>query len=81
MAQDIATVAAARARAVHREIGWDTSKANVDGGTIAIGNPVGVSGCRILVPLLHEMQRRNASKGIASLCIEGGMGVVLAVER
>ena len=72
---------AAQACAVHREMGWDTSKVNVNGGAIAIGHPIGASGCRILVTLLHEMQRRNARKGIASLCIGGGMGVALTVER
>jgi acetyl-CoA C-acetyltransferase len=72
---------AAQACAVHQEMGWDTSKVNVNGGAIAIGHPIGASGCRILVTLLHEMQRRNASKGIASLCIGGGMGVALTVER
>ena len=72
---------AAQACAVHQEMGWDTSKVNVNGGAIAIGHPIGASGCRILVTLLHEMQRRNAKKGIASLCIGGGMGVALAVER
>ena len=72
---------AAQACAVHKEMGWDTSKVNVNGGAIAIGHPIGASGCRILVTLLHEMQRRNARKGIASLCIGGGMGVALTVER
>jgi len=72
---------AAQACAVHKEMGWDTSKVNVNGGAIAIGHPIGASGCRILVTLLHEMQRRNAKKGIASLCIGGGMGVALTVER
>ncbi len=72
---------AAQACAVHKEMGWDTSKVNVNGGAIAIGHPIGASGCRILVTLLHEMQRRNAKKGIASLCIGGGMGVALCVER
>jgi len=66
---------------VHQEMGWDTSKVNVNGGAIAIGHPIGASGCRILVTLLHEMQRRDAKKGIASLCIGGGMGVALTVER
>jgi acetyl-CoA C-acetyltransferase len=66
---------------VHKEMGWDTSKVNVNGGAIAIGHPIGASGCRILVTLLHEMQKRNAKKGIASLCIGGGMGVALTVER
>ncbi len=72
---------AAQACAVHQEMGWDTSKVNVNGGAIAIGHPIGASGCRILVTLLHEMQKRNAKKGIASLCIGGGMGVALTVER
>ncbi|WKB53532.1 acetyl-CoA C-acetyltransferase [Eleftheria terrae] len=72
---------AAQACAVHKEMGWDTSKVNVNGGAIAIGHPIGASGCRILVTLLHEMQRRDAKKGIASLCIGGGMGVALTVER
>jgi acetyl-CoA C-acetyltransferase len=72
---------AAQACAVHNEMGWDTSKVNVNGGAIAIGHPIGASGCRILVTLLHEMQRRGAKKGIASLCIGGGMGVALTVER
>jgi acetyl-CoA C-acetyltransferase len=72
---------AAQACAVNAEMGWDVSKVNVNGGAIAIGHPIGASGCRILVTLLHEMQRRNAKKGIASLCIGGGMGVALTVER
>ena len=72
---------AAQACAVNNEMGWDTSKINVNGGAIAIGHPIGASGARILVTLLHEMQRRNAKKGIASLCIGGGMGVALTVER
>ncbi|WP_119153973.1 acetyl-CoA C-acetyltransferase [Caldimonas tepidiphila] len=72
---------AAQACAVHQEMGWDTSKVNVNGGAIAIGHPIGASGCRILVTLLHEMQRRDAKKGIASLCIGGGMGVALTLER
>ncbi|MDR2852749.1 MAG: acetyl-CoA C-acetyltransferase [Burkholderiaceae bacterium] len=72
---------AAQACAVNKEMGWDTSKINVNGGAIAIGHPIGASGCRILVTLLHEMQRRDAKKGIASLCIGGGMGVALTVER
>ena len=72
---------AAQACAVHQEMGWDTSKVNVNGGAIAIGHPIGASGCRILVTLLHEMQRRDAKKGLASLCIGGGMGVALTVER
>jgi acetyl-CoA C-acetyltransferase len=72
---------AAQACAVHQEMGWDTSKVNVNGGAIAIGHPIGASGCRILVTLLHEMIKRDAKKGIASLCIGGGMGVALTVER
>ena len=72
---------AAQACAVNQEMGWDTSKINVNGGAIAIGHPIGASGCRILVTLLHEMQKRNAKKGIASLCIGGGMGVALTIER
>ena len=72
---------AAQACAVHKEMGWDTSKVNVNGGAIAIGHPIGASGCRILVTLLHEMQKRDAKKGIASLCIGGGMGVALTIER
>jgi len=72
---------AAQACAVHKEMGWDTSKVNVNGGAIAIGHPIGASGCRILVTLLHEMAKRDAKKGIASLCIGGGMGVALTVER
>jgi acetyl-CoA C-acetyltransferase len=72
---------AAQAIAVNREMGWDTSKINVNGGAIAIGHPIGASGARILVTLLHEMIRRDAKKGLASLCIGGGMGVALAIER
>jgi len=72
---------AAQACAVNREMGWDVSKVNVNGGAIAIGHPIGASGCRILVTLLYEMQRQNAKKGIASLCIGGGMGVALTIER
>lgn len=72
---------AAQACAVHQEMGWDTSKVNVNGGAIALGHPIGASGARILVTLLHEMQKRDAKKGIASLCIGGGMGVALCVER
>jgi acetyl-CoA C-acetyltransferase len=72
---------AAQAIAVNRQMGWDTSKVNVNGGAIALGHPIGASGCRILVTLLHEMQKRDARRGLASLCIGGGMGVALAVER
>ncbi len=72
---------AAQAIAVNKEMGWDTSKINVNGGAIAIGHPIGASGCRILVTLLHEMIRRDSKRGLASLCIGGGMGVALAIER
>jgi acetyl-CoA C-acetyltransferase len=71
---------AAQACAVHKEMGWDLAKVNVNGGAIALGHPVGASGARILVTLLHEMQRRGSKKGLASLCIGGGMGAALAVE-
>jgi len=66
---------------VGKELGWDADKVNVNGGAIALGHPIGASGCRILVTLLHEMQRRDARKGLATLCIGGGQGVALAVER
>jgi acetyl-CoA C-acetyltransferase len=72
---------AAQAVAVNKQMGWDTSKINVNGGAIALGHPIGASGARVLVTLLHEMIRRDAKKGLASLCIGGGMGVALAVER
>ncbi|WP_182118593.1 acetyl-CoA C-acetyltransferase [Acidovorax sp. FHTAMBA] len=72
---------AAQACAVNKELAIDPAKVNVNGGAIAIGHPIGASGCRILVTLLHEMQRRDATKGLAALCIGGGMGVSLAVER
>ena len=72
---------AAQAIAVNKEMAWDTSKINVNGGAIAIGHPIGASGCRILVSLIHEMIRTDAKKGLASLCIGGGMGVALAIER
>lgn len=72
---------AAQAIAVNKDMGWDTSKINVNGGAIAIGHPIGASGVRVLTTLLHEMVRRDAKKGLASLCIGGGMGVALAVER
>jgi acetyl-CoA C-acetyltransferase len=72
---------AAQAIAVNRQMGWDTSKINVNGGAIAIGHPIGASGARILVTLIHEMIRRDAKRGLASLCIGGGMGVALAIER
>lgn len=71
---------AAQAIAVNRELGWDTGLVNVNGGAIALGHPIGASGCRILVSLVHEMQRRQAKRGLATLCIGGGMGVALAVE-
>jgi len=72
---------AAQALGVARELQWDASKVNVNGGAIALGHPIGASGCRVLVTLLHEMARRDAKKGLATLCIGGGMGVALAVER
>jgi acetyl-CoA C-acetyltransferase len=72
---------AAQAIAVNKEMGWDTRKINVNGGAIAIGHPIGASGCRVLVTLIHEMIRRDAMRGLASLCIGGGMGVALAIER
>jgi acetyl-CoA C-acetyltransferase len=72
---------AAQACAVNKEMGWNTAKINVNGGAIALGHPIGASGCRVLVTLLHEMARRDAKKGLASLCIGGGMGVALAVQR
>ena len=72
---------AAQAIAVNKEMGWDTSKINVNGGAIAIGHPIGASGCRVLVTLIHEMIRRDAKRGLASLCIGGDMGVALAIER
>ena len=72
---------AAQACAVNKDMGWDVDKVNVNGGAIAIGHPIGASGCRVLVTLLHEMNRRGAKKGLATLCIGGGMGVALCVER
>jgi acetyl-CoA C-acetyltransferase len=72
---------AAQACAVNKEMGWDPAIVNVNGGAIAIGHPIGASGCRILNTLLFEMQRRDAKKGLATLCIGGGMGVALCVER
>jgi acetyl-CoA C-acetyltransferase len=72
---------AAQACAVNKDMAWDPAKVNVNGGAIAIGHPVGASGARVLVTLLHEMQKRNAKKGLATLCIGGGMGIALAVER
>ncbi|MCY1416838.1 Acetyl-CoA acetyltransferase [compost metagenome] len=70
-----------QALSVNKELGWDAAKINVNGGAIALGHPIGASGCRILVSLLHEMQRSDLSKGLATLCIGGGQGVALAVER
>src|SRR6202008_2289363 len=72
---------AAQACAVNKDLGWDTSKVNVNGGAIALGHPIGASGARVLVTLLHEMQKRNAKKGLATLFIGGGMGIALCVER
>lgn len=72
---------AAQALSVNKELGWDTSKVNVNGGAIALGHPIGASGCRILVTLVHEMIRRDAKKGLATLCIGGGQGVAIAIER
>ena len=72
---------AAQAFAVNREMGWDLNKVNVNGGAIAIGHPIGASGARILTTLLHEMKKRGARKGLATLCIGGGQGSAIAVER
>jgi acetyl-CoA C-acetyltransferase len=72
---------AAQACAVNRDMGWDPAKVNVNGGAIAIGHPIGASGARVLVTLLHEMERRGAKKGLSTLCIGGGMGIALCVER
>jgi acetyl-CoA C-acetyltransferase len=72
---------AAQAISVNRDLGWDTAKVNVNGGAIALGHPIGASGCRVLVTLLHEMKRSGAHKGLATLCIGGGQGVAIAVER
>jgi acetyl-CoA C-acetyltransferase len=72
---------AAQACAVNKDMGWDPAKVNVNGGAIAIGHPIGASGGRVLVTLLHEMQKRNSKKGLATLCIGGGMGIALCVER
>ena len=72
---------AAQAISVNRDLAWDTNKVNVNGGAIALGHPIGASGARVLVTLVHEMIKRDAKKGIATLCIGGGMGVALAVER
>jgi len=72
---------AAQACAVNKDLGWDVQKVNVNGGAIALGHPIGASGGRVLVTLLHEMQRRNVKKGLATLCIGGGMGIAMCVER
>jgi acetyl-CoA C-acetyltransferase len=72
---------AAQAISVNRDLGWDTDKVNVNGGAIALGHPIGASGCRVFVSLVHEMNKRDAKKGLATLCIGGGQGVALAVER
>jgi acetyl-CoA C-acetyltransferase len=72
---------AAQAIAVNRDLGWDTAKVNVNGGAIAIGHPIGASGARVLITLLHEMGRRDAKKGLATLCIGGGMGVAMCLAR
>jgi acetyl-CoA C-acetyltransferase len=72
---------AAQALAVNKDIGWDTAKVNVNGGAIAIGHPIGASGARVLTTLVHEMQKRDAKKGLATLCIGGGMGVAMCLER
>jgi len=72
---------AAQACAVNKDLGWSTDKVNVNGGAIALGHPIGASGARVLVTLLHEMQKRNAKKGLATLCIGGGMGIAMCVER
>jgi acetyl-CoA C-acetyltransferase len=72
---------AAQAISVNKELGWDTEKVNVNGGAIALGHPIGASGARVLVTLLHEMGRRDAKKGLATLCIGGGMGIAMCLER
>lgn len=72
---------AAQAMSVNRDLGWDTNIVNVNGGAIALGHPIGASGCRIFVSLVHEMIKRDAKKGLATLCIGGGMGTALAIER
>jgi acetyl-CoA C-acetyltransferase len=72
---------AAQACAVNKDLGWDTERVNVNGGAIALGHPIGASGARVLVTLLHEMQKRNSKKGLATLCIGGGMGIAMCVER
>ena len=72
---------AAQACAVNKDLGWNTGKVNVNGGAIALGHPIGASGARVLVTLLHEMAKRDAKKGLATLCIGGGMGIAMCVER
>ncbi len=72
---------AAQALAVGKALEWDATRVNVNGGAIALGHPIGASGCRVLVTLLHEMIKRDAKKGLATLCIGGGQGVALAIER
>ena len=72
---------AAQALAVNKDLGWDADKVNVNGGAIALGHPIGASGARVLVTLLHEMQKRDAKRGLAALCIGGGMGIAMCVER
>ncbi len=72
---------AAQALAVNKDLGWNPDIVNVNGGAIAIGHPIGASGARVFVTLLHEMEKRNAKKGLATLCIGGGMGIALCVER
>ncbi|PMC26022.1 acetyl-CoA C-acyltransferase, partial [Klebsiella aerogenes] len=72
---------AVQALAVGKLLEWDSQKVNVNGGAIALGHPIGASGCRILVSLLHEMQRRDASKGLATLCVGGGQGIAMTIER
>jgi acetyl-CoA C-acetyltransferase len=72
---------AAQALAVNKDMGWDPAKVNVNGGAIALGHPIGASGARVLTTLLHEMQKRDAKKGLATLCIGGGMGIAMCVAR
>ena len=72
---------AVQALSVNQGMEWDPAKVNVNGGAIALGHPIGASGCRVLVTLIHEMIKQDANKGLATLCIGGGMGVALAVER
>src|SRR5688500_4415354 len=72
---------AAQACAVNKDMGWDPAKVNVNGGAIALGHPIGASGARVLITLLHEMQKRDAKKGLVTLCIGGGMGIAMCIER